>query len=341
VRVAGEAVVIWPDPAHKAILYTSLDTPPRLDQGWGNIWYPVQVAALPIHPLGTPQPVATFTSAFLSGGVAWSQSGRYLTWFKARPTTLPSTPTGFSQLTPVPQGLGEVRWDGSKPSLAELPLPDPSQPLGFVVGGDLLTLLPPQSINAPGAIIVITNEATLVPDRATIAAANRTPTPTPAVASGVQIYDPATGQGTTLTIAFNTGWDRAGTLFQSGDAVALDDRLLVFGPDPAGEPPAADGSPAPAHLLLAQRAGGGWQVRSLGAVGVPSLPEPIIFEFFGLTPDHQAVILSRPSDDRAFPAAPGPDRATLLYRVPLDGGAWTLLGQTLPDHPILAHKPKE
>ena len=128
--------MIWPDPAHKVVFYTSLDTPPRLDQAWGNLWYPVQLGALPIHPLGTPQPVATFTSAFLSGGVEWSQTGRYLTWFKAPPTTLPSTPTGFQQLTPIPQGLGEPRWADGKPSLAELPLPDPNLPLGFVVGGD-------------------------------------------------------------------------------------------------------------------------------------------------------------------------------------------------------------
>lgn len=340
VRQAGEAAAVWPDPAHQRVYYTRLDTPPTMDQAWNNPWYPVTLMTLPVRPLSTPQPVATLTSEFLNGAVQWSETGRYLIWSKARPTVGPSTPTGIRQLTPVPQGLGEIRWVAGQPSLAELPVPAPNRPLSFVAGGDLVNYLDADPPGRDFGGVIVVNGGTTVPDRATIAAANRTPTPIPPAGGSTQIYDPATGQRTELTVAFNTGWDKAGPLVQTELALALDDRLLVIGPDPTGDPP-ADGTPAPTHLLLVQRSGSGWQTRSLGAVGTPTRTEPIVFEFFGLTPDHTAVILSRPSAARTLPAAPGLDRATLIYRVPLAGGPWTLLGQALPARPVVPHKPNE
>jgi hypothetical protein len=153
------------------------------------------------------------------------------------------------------------------------------------------------------------------------------------------VYDPATGQSTLLRLDFNSGWDQAGPFFQAGLAVALDDRLLALGPDPASSTPLPGAPPAPTHLLLLQRAGNDWRATSLGVVGTATLTAPIILKFYGLTPDRSAVILSRTTEERTFPTVAGPDRATLLYRVPLTGGEWTLLGQALPDHPVVPHKP--
>ena len=107
-----------------------------------------------------------------------------------------------------------------------------------------------------------------------------------------------------MTIAFNTAWHSAqegGT----GEALALDDRLLFVGPDPAGRSEAA-----PQHLLLAQRADDGWRVTSLGPVGVPTLLDPLEITAYGLTPDRGAVILSYQNDRREA------DSHTRIYRVP-------------------------
>jgi hypothetical protein len=256
---------------------------------------------------------------------------------------LPGTPAAFRQSTPVPRRLAEVRWANGPPSLAELPLPGSSQSLNFVAGGDLLTYWerPVPGFDF-GAVTVVPSGGTPVPGRATIAAANRTPTPRPPAAGQIVVLDPATGQRSALTVAFNTTWHSPVAGPQTGEAVALDDRLLLIGPDPAGSAAMPGPTPAPQHLLLAQRAGDGWRVRSLGPVGVPTLFDPIQIEFHGLTPDGAAVILSRPSDERLAQAtASGADRATLLYRVPLAGGPWTLLGQALPDRPIVPHKPSD
>ena len=341
-RQDGDAAQVWPDPAHNTVFFTALDTPPSVDQAWGNPWYPMEILALPVHPLGTPQPVATFTTEFLSG-VEPSGSGRYLTWLLPRPTPLPGTPAAFRLNTPAPQRLGEVRWANGPPSLAELPLPGSSQSLNFVAGGDLLTYWErPVPGRDFGAVTVVPSGGTPVPGRATIAAANRTPTPSPPAARQIVVLDPATGQRSALTVAFNTTWHSPGAGPQTGEAVALDDRLLLIGPDPAGGAATPGATPVPQHLLLAQRAGDGWRVRSLGPVGVPTLFDPIQIEFHGLTPDRNAVILSRPSDERLAQATVfGADRATLLYRVPLAGGPWTLLGQALPDRPIVPHKPSD
>ncbi len=330
----GDPVQIWPDPAHNTVFYTTIDTPPTLNRAWTNAWFPVRIMALPIHPLGTPQPVATFTSESVGGAVELGAAGHTLTWVKARPTVLPSTPFTARLSTPIPQGWGMLRWDGDKPSLVERPLPDPNLPLSFVVGSNLLTIgQDPLPGTALVGLTVIPNGGTAVPDRATIAAANRTPTPPPPVAGRVQVLDPATGQSSALAIAFNTNWAKVGPIFQSGEAAALDDRLLLIGPDPAQGTPVPGTPPAPAHLLLATQAGDGWRMTSLGAVGTPTLLVPIEIQFYGLTPDRTAAILSRPGARR------DPARVTQIYRVPLAGGDWTLLGQAVPDSPILPHRP--
>lgn len=341
-RQEGDPVVVWPDPAHNTVFYTRLDTPPAVDQPWGNPWFPLALMALPVRPLGTPQPVATFTSGFPSGGVQPSGSGRYLTWLLPRPTPLPGTPAAFRLNTPAPQRLAAVRWADGKPALAELPLPVSGQYLRFTPGGDLLIYWgAPVPGRDFGAVTVVPSGGSPVPGRATIAAANRTPTPRPPAAGDLQVVDPATGQHLPLIAAFNTAWHSPQVGPQTGEAVALDDRLLLLGPDPAGGAATPGPTPAPQHLLLAQRAGDGWRVRSLGPVGVPTLQNPLEIVFYGLTPDRTALILSRPSDDRTVVTPTGADRAVLLYRVPLAGGDWTLLGQARPDSPILPHKPKD
>jgi hypothetical protein len=305
-----------------------------VDQAWGNPWYPMAVRALPVHPLGTPQPVATFTSEFLGGGVLASGSGRYLTWLLPRPTPVPGTPAAFHLNTLAPQRLGEVRWAEGKPGVAELPLPVSGQFVRFIAGGDLLIYwrvpLPGRDF---GEVTVVPSGGTPVPGRATIAAGNRTPTPLPPAAGPIAVLDPATGQGTSLTVAFNTWWHSPLGGSQSGEVVALDDRLLIIGPDPAGGAATPGPTPAPQHLLLAQRAGDGWRVRSLGPVGVPTLSDPLEIVFYGLTPDQTALILSYQSAPREG------DHRTVIYRVPLNGGAWTQLGQALLDSPVVPHKP--
>jgi hypothetical protein len=334
----GGPVTVWADAAHNMVFFTTLNTPPQVVSAFPGGLYPVAIMALPVRPLGTPQPVATFASVFPSGAVEPSGSGRYLAWDLARSTVLPGTPPAARFATPIPQALGEVRWSEGKPRLAGLPVPVSSEPVDFVAGGDLLTYRegPVPGFNV-GAVTVVPSGGTPPPGRATIAAANRTPTPPPALAGGVQVYDPASGQHAGLTVAFNTWWHSAQAGGQLGEALGLDDRLLLIGPDPAG----GGASPAPQHLLLAQRAGDGWRVTSLGPVGTPTLLQPIELVFYGLTPDRRAVILSRPGDDRTVPTVTGPDRVTLIYRVPLTGGDWTLLGQALPASPILPHKPSE
>jgi hypothetical protein len=333
----GGPVTVWADAAHNTVFFTTLNTPPQVVSAFPGGLYPVAIMALPVRPLGTPQPVATFTSEFPSGAVEPSGSGRYLVLDLVRPTVLPGTPPVVRQATPIPQALGEVRWSDGKPRLAGLPVPAASEPMDFVAGGDLLTYHegPVPGFDF-GAVTVVPSGGTPPPGRATIAAANRTPTPAPAVAGGVQVYDLAGGQHAALTVAFNTWWHSAQAAGQMGEALALDDRLLLIGPDPAGGT-----ATAAQHLLLAARAGDGWRVTSLGPIGTPTLLQPIELVFYGLTPDRRAVILSRAGDDRTVPTVTGPDRVTLIYRVPLDGSDWTLLGQARPDSPILPHKPSE
>jgi hypothetical protein len=336
----GDPVQVWPVPAHDRIFYTTLNAPPAGGTTVPGNAYPVAIMALPVRPLGSPQRVATFTTEFLGGAVNPRGSGRYLTWVLPRPTPLPGTPAAFRVSTPAPLRLGEVRWAGDQPSLAELPLPEPGQFMIFVAGGDWLTY---RTGPVPGfdfgAVTVVPSGGSPVPGRATIAAANRTPTPRPPVAGPVAVLDPATGQRTILSAAFNTVWHSAQGGPQTGEALALDDRLLLIGPDPAGGAVTPGPTPVPQHLLLAQRAGGDWRVTSLGPVGAPTLQNPIEIVFYGLTPDRTALILGRPSEERTLVTPTGADRATLIYRVPLVGGPWTLLGQALPDSPIVPHRP--
>jgi hypothetical protein len=335
-RQEGEPVTVWPDAAHSTVFFTALDTPPNIDAAWGNPWYPTEIMALPVHPLGTPQPVATFTSEFVGGGVVQSGSGRYLTWLLPRPTPLPGTPAAFRLNTPAPQRLGEVRWAEGRPGVAELPLPVSGQYVRFIAGGDPLIYW---GVPVPGRdfgeVTVVPSGGTPAPGRATIAAANRTPTPRPPEAGQLQVVDPATGQGAPLTVAFNTWWHSLQVGSPGGEVVALDDRLLILGPDPAGGAATPGPTPAPQHLLLAQRAGTGWRVRSLGPVGVPTLLDPLEIVFYGLTPDQTALILSYQPTRREG------DRRTLIYRVPLDGGTWTQIGQALLDSPVVPHKPSD
>ena len=112
--------------------------------------------------------------------------------------------------------------------------------------------------------------------------------------------------------------------------MALDDRLLFVGPDPAGRSEAA-----PQHLLLAQRAGRRLARHVARPGGCADAIGPTGNHGLWLDTGSGAVILSYQNDRREA------DSHTRIYRVPLAGGDLTLLAQVPPDSPILPHRPSD
>jgi hypothetical protein len=329
---AGWPVAVWPDPAHNVVYFTTLQPGEQDNPYWSDLWNPIALHALPVRPLGTPRPVATFASESFPPVLRFSDSGRYLHWYLARATPLPSTPRGmaFANPSPPPQRFGELRWDnGQGPALVEAPLPlDLTRGGGFIPGSDQVIGLP----SAPPAPPTATPAAS--PPRGGV---RFTPTATPPPALTLQIYDPAQRRVRMIVVGTASTW----LLVRNGPAVggvrALGDRLLVAGPAwmAGGTPPVAAAA-EPLQLLLGRLEGDVWRFSSLGELGMVGAGRTLELDFYGVTPDGAAVVFGAAGVPRnGAVAAPG-TLVTTLYRARLDGGGLQPLGLAAQNAPVLA-----